>query len=259
MSKAPEAEYSGDHADSGMNLSWFEQLDDEVLQESRTTEPDAETILTDSKKMQSCVDRRGDIRIKMDRLRDLLLRNISAIMNDTQPIQNLATELVSDLGDLLPETSASALIDVVHLAEKREKFHRVEDRRHRRDARCGKLSELGFNIGQLRNTKKAFEGIVESKKSAKRELEAADREVAAARKHLAETEERAALARAKFQHISSAQSQYRSYGEALFKKCEELRSAVLTVEGNPETDEAFVHRVEATIARALAVVVGVDG
>ena len=34
MSKGPEAEYSGDHADSGMNLSWFEQLDDEVIQEN---------------------------------------------------------------------------------------------------------------------------------------------------------------------------------------------------------------------------------
>ena len=42
MSRAPEAEYSGDHADSGMNLSWFEQLDNEVIQENRATEPDAE-------------------------------------------------------------------------------------------------------------------------------------------------------------------------------------------------------------------------
>ena len=55
MSKAIEAEYSGDHADSGMNLSWFEQLDDEATQENRATEPDAETILTHSKRMQSCV------------------------------------------------------------------------------------------------------------------------------------------------------------------------------------------------------------
>ena len=194
----------------------------------------------------------------MDRLRDLLLRNISAIIDDMQPIQNLANELVGDLSDLLPASSASALIDVVHLAERREKFLRVEDRRRRRDARCDKLSELSFNIGQLRNTKKAFEGIVESRKSAKQELEAADREVATARKRLAELEERAALARAKFQRISSTQAQYRSSGEALYKKCEELRSAIPTVEGNPETDEDFVHRVEATIARPLAVVVGAD-
>ena len=106
----------------------------------------------------------------------------------------MANELVSDLGDLLPASSATALIDVVHLAEKREKFRRVEDHRRRRNAGCGKLSELGFNIGQLRNTKKTFEGIVESKRSTKRELEAADRELAAAQKRLAETEERAALA-----------------------------------------------------------------
>ena len=82
--------------------------------------------------------------------------------------------------------------------------------------------------------------------------------MAATRKRLAELEERAVLARAKFQCISSAQAQYRSSGEALYKKCEELRSAIPTVEGNPETDEDFIHRIEATIAKALAVVVGAD-
>ena len=49
-------------------------------------------------------------------------------MGDMQPLQNLANELVDDLGDLLPVTSASALIDVIQ-AKKREKFLRVEDRR----------------------------------------------------------------------------------------------------------------------------------
>ena len=93
-------------------------------------------------------------------------------MGDMQLIQNLVNELVDDLGDLLPVSLASALIEVIHLAEKWEKFLRVED--HRRDARCGELSELGFSVGQLKNVKKAFEGILESKKSAKREVEEAD-------------------------------------------------------------------------------------
>ena len=88
------------------------------------------------------------------------------------------------------------------------------------------MSELGFIVGQLRNVKKAFEGIVESKKSAKREAEAADRDVADTRRRLAEAEERAVSARAKLRRISGAQAQYRTTGEALFKKCEELRSAI---------------------------------
>ena len=89
-------------------------------------------------------------------------------------------------------------------------------------------------------------------------MEVADRDVADAKRRLAEAEERAASARAKLQRVSSIQAQYRSRGEALFKKCEQLRSAIPKVEGNPEIDEDFLNRLDAIVARALAVVVGAD-
>ena len=119
MPGTPEAGDFADHADSGVSLGWFERLDEEVIQENRAHVLDATTILTDSKQMQACVDLWGDIQHKFDRLRELLLRDIPIIMGDIQPIRDLISELVDDLGDHLLATSASALVDVVHLAEKK--------------------------------------------------------------------------------------------------------------------------------------------
>ena len=78
------------------------------------------TIIADSENMAPCVNLRDDIRSKFDRLNELLLRGPLAIMSDVKPIQALIDELVNDLGDPLPATSASALIDVNCLAEKKE-------------------------------------------------------------------------------------------------------------------------------------------
>ena len=208
--------------------------------------------------MQACVDLRDDIQHKFDRLHAFLLRDILIIMGDIQPIRDLINELVDDLGDLLPVTSASALVDVVHLAEKKEKYLRVEEHRRRRNARGPGLIELSFVVDRLKGTWKAFEGTLEPKRLAQREVEAADREVADARKRLADAENRVALARKKLQRVTNVRARHRTEGEALYRRCEELRSAIPKVEGDPEADEDFIHRVQTTVAKALAVVVGAN-
>ena len=97
MPGTPGAGNSDDHADSGVSLGWFERLDEEVIQENRAHVLVAMTIRTDSKQMQACVDLRGDVQHKFDRLSELLLRDIPIIMGDIQPIRDLITELVDDL------------------------------------------------------------------------------------------------------------------------------------------------------------------
>ena len=90
------------------------------------------------------------------------------------------------------------------------------------------------------------------------EGEAANREVADTRKRLADAENHAASAREKLQRVTDARARHRAEGEVLYRRCDELHSTIPKVEGDPEADEDFIHRVQTTIAKALAVVVGAD-
>ena len=86
------------------------------------------TIIADLGKMASCIKQRGDLQRKFDRLQELLIKRSLAVMNEAKPIQTLIGELVNDMGDVLPATSASALIDVSCLAESKEEYLQAEER-----------------------------------------------------------------------------------------------------------------------------------
>jgi len=260
MPGTPEASHSFGYPDSGIGMSYFDRLDDleDITQEQRDNVMDVRTIITDSKRMKTCVSLRGDIWCKFDRLHKLLLREPLVIMNDIEPIGALIGELVDDLGDLLPATSASALVDVSCLADLKEKYLRVEERCRRRDARGPVLVELNSVVTRLEGAWKAFKDTLTPKRSAHREVKVADHEVADLRKHLADAESRAASAREKLHRVTEVRDRRRAEGEALYQKYEELRSAVLKIPGNPETDEDFLHQVNVTLAKALAVIVGAD-
>ena len=49
MLGAPEVSDSGDHADLGVSMSWFDGLNEEEVEENRAPVMDTRTILTDSK------------------------------------------------------------------------------------------------------------------------------------------------------------------------------------------------------------------
>ena len=94
--------------------------------------------------MKTCVCQRPDIRGKFDRLHDLLIRGPSSTLNNSQPIQALIGELAIDLGDLLPETSASALIDVTCLAEKKDEYFQIEECVRARNMQGSLLGEIAM-------------------------------------------------------------------------------------------------------------------
>ena len=129
MPGTPEARKSMEYADSGIDMSYFDKLDvEDVTQEEHANVLSAKTTMVDVERMKTCVSLREDIRVKFDQLHDLLIRGPSSALNDVQPIQDLIGELVIDLGDHLPETFASALIDANCLAEKKEEYFRSEER-----------------------------------------------------------------------------------------------------------------------------------
>ena len=71
------------------------------------------------------------------------------MLNNAQPIQALIGELTIDLGDLLLETSASALIDVSCLAQKKDEYFQIEERVRARNMRGFSLGGIAMMATQL--------------------------------------------------------------------------------------------------------------
>ena len=111
------------------------------------------------------------------------------MLNDAQPIQALIGKLAIDLGDLLPETSASALIDASCLAEKEEYF-RIEERVHARNMRGSSLGGITTMASQLEGIHKGFTEAYGSLKSTRCEAKQADREVAELEQRMAKLGQR---------------------------------------------------------------------
>ena len=79
------------------------------------------------------------------------------------------------------------------------------------------------------------------------------------RKHLADAESHAVSAQEELQHAIESRDRRQAEGQALSRKYEDQRSAIPKVPGRPEADEEVLHWVDALLAKALAVIMGVDG
>ena len=96
-------------------------------------------------------------------------------------------------------------------------------------------------------------------RSARHKVKKADREVDDLWKRLGDAESRAASTREELQRAIETWDHHQAEGQALAKRYEDQGSAITEVLGRPEADEEVLHRVDTTIAKALAVIVGADG
>ena len=108
------------------------------------------------------------------------------------------------------------------MAELKEKYHRIEERCRRRNARGPALAELSFAVTRVEGARKTFEDTLCPKRLAQHELKTVDREVADLRKRLANAEGRTASTRDKLRRISEVWDRCRAEGEALYQKYEAL-------------------------------------
>ena len=79
------------------------------------------------------------------------------------------------------------------------------------------------------------------------------------KQRLADAESHASSAREELQHAIETRDHRQDEGQALSKKYEDQRSAIPAVPGCPKADEDVLHRADATIAKALVVIMGADG
>ena len=126
------------------------------------------------------------------------------------------------------------------------------------------MLQLRSTVDQLEGRQKAFEDALEVTRSAPRNVKEANQEVAdleerivTLQKCLADAEGRVASVQEQLQRAIETRDRRHAEGLSLGRKYEAQRSAIPEVPGCPEADEEVLHQVDATIARALAVILGV--
>ena len=144
------------------------------------------------------------------------------------------------------------------MAEKKQEYLRAKERRRLRDTRGPALVELRKTVNQLRGQQKAFEDALDLTRSPRHNVKKADREMANLKQRLADAESCVVLAREELQRAIETRDLRQAEGQALSKKYEDQRSAIPAVPGCPKADEDVLHRADATVARALAVIIGAD-
>ena len=123
--------------------------------------------------------------------------------------------------------------------------------------RCPALSGLATVATQLEGIHKGFGDVRDSFRSARYEAKQADREAAELEQRLADVRNHAALAHEKVERAIGIRDHRLAEGQALSRKYLDLLSAILKIPGDPEADEEFLHQVNVTITKALAVISGI--